>query len=767
LSSGSLVPSANGNALPSEDLPPAAPIDLRAMIGGLLRRWKLIVAVPLLALLGVHLVLKAVPSVYQSSVQILVFDPHQPGAGVVGQQPSSPQDFDTVAINTEIEVLKSTSLMLRVAKDLKLYEDPEFEPHRRLATLLDRLGLSPNDWVLTHLHALFPALDLGFLDGSADHSPIDSPAAALDKRIAAAAYILGNHVRVDAVQLSYVLVVSTTASTALMAQRLATTIVNDYLAGQKEAQRKALDQLATWLEGKLAELKTRVAETDTQIERLKAESGLSETGKGSVNEQQLADLNTQLMLVRADVAEKRARLEQARQLSATGGNLQDIPEAVASSVIGQLRLQQSLLARQLEQLRARLGDRHAEVIAVANQLAGVNKAINDEAAHILADLQNDYDIAIRREQSLDDGLQRLTASQAKSSDFVKLQQLQRIADADGKLYDAYLAQYNEIVARQSFDGSSERIISPAGIPTAPAFPKRTLFYLGAAALGSALGVLLAFVMDYFQTGVRMGAEAEQMFGYPVVGNVPLVRRPGPLRFGRSAGNRSLVEAAVKEPLSPFSEAVRTIRLAVRFSNPDHNPKVILVTSSLPGEGKSAIATLLAVSSAAAGQRAVLVDCDVRGRSVSRDFGEPRPGLTDLLSGSADLASVTLRDANSGCHVISAGSKMRNPGDVLASRRMAEVMARLRQEYDYIVVDTPPLLSTIDALALASMADKILVTIDGSYSHTDSVAEALRILRPETRRIAGIVFNKVTPDQLRRYGYTDAYQDYAAFSAAST
>jgi len=273
-------------------------------------------------------------------------------------------------------------------------------------------------------------------------------------------------------------------------------------------------------------------------------------------------------------------------------------------------------------------------------------------------------------------------------------------------------------------------------------------------------------MDYFQTGVRMGAEAEQMFGYPVVGNVPLVRRPGPLRFRRSAGNRSLVQAAVREPLSPFSEAVRTIRLAVRFSNPDHHPKVILVTSSLPGEGKSAIATLLAVSSAGAGQRTVLVDCDVRGRTVSRDFGEQRPGLTDLLSGSADLASATLRDADSGCHVIPAGSKMRNPGDVLASRRMGEIMARLRREYDYIVVDTPPLLSTVDALALASMADKILVTIDGSYSHTDSVAEAFRILRPETRRIAGIVFNKVTPDQLRRYGYVDAYQDYTAFSATS-
>ncbi len=750
LPSGSLLPSLNVPALPPEELSASAPIDLRALIGSLLRRWKRIIAVPLLLLLAVFGGLRLVPPVYQSSVQILIFNPQQPGRAAIGQESLSAQDFDTVAINTEIAIIKSAALMQRVARDLKLDEYPEFQAQTRLARLLDQLGLSRNRWIATHLAALFADQPGTHSERTAD------PAAAAEKRIATAAAILSNHIRIEQVQLAYVLVVSASSRSPQLAQRLAAQIADDYLTGQREAWQKALDQLALWLKAKLTELKTRIVETDTEIEKLKAATGITDTSKGTVNQQQIADLNTQLIAVRADVAEKRAQLEQARQLAADNGALVDIPEAVTSPLISQLRLQKSMLTQMELQLRARLGDRHAEVLAVAAQLAGVNKAIHDEEAHILADLQNSYDIAVRREQSVEASLQRLASAPSNADAFAKLQQLQRNADADGKLYDTYISQYNDIVTRQSLENMSERIISPATVPTAPVFPRPSLFYLGAGGMGIALGVLLAYVAEYLQQGVRMGAEAEQMFGYPVVGNVPFLPRRRSWRAGRRAGARGLVEAALRTPLSPLNEAVRGIRIGLHLSNREHDPKVILVTSSLPGEGKSTLAALLATSSAGAGQRTILLDGDVRGRSISRDFAPQRSGLTDLLSGTASLASVTVHDPDTGCDVIAAGSRMRNPGDLLASRRMAEIIARLRESYDYVVVDTPPLLSVIDALALAGMADKILVTIDGSFGHHDSITEAFRLLRPEARRVAGIVFNKVAPEQLRRYGYVAVY-----------
>jgi polysaccharide biosynthesis transport protein len=702
---------------PPDEKPSAAPLDVNAIIGGCLRRWKLIVIVPLVALAAVYGLLRLVPAVYESGVKILIFDPQAQRALALGQPEDPEREFDMVAINTEMEVIKSTSLATRVAKELKLDEDPEFQHHSRIQPVLNMLGL-------------------GALYGPRDQSAQMAPESGLQTAIG----LLREHIRVDRVPLSYVLMVSATSHSAQMARRLAATMVDDYFAGQREARQAAFDQSAVWLKAKLAELKSRVAETQTEIEKLKARAGFTDTGKGNINEQQIADSNAEMTVIRADVAEKRARLEQARQMS-SGGTLQDIPDA-ASPVIGQLRVQQSLLTRREQELRKKLGPSHAEVLAVAAQLAGVNKAIDDEGAHVLTDLQNSYDVAVRREKSVEASLQQLTSAQGQSSDYINLQQLQRIADADSKLYETYLSQYNEIGTRASFGNSNERIITAATVPRDPIFPKPRLFYAVGGGLGLVLGVLLAILIEYLRPSVMTRAQAEQIFGRPVVGAIPRVK---------GGGNRGLVQALTGAPASPFGEAVRTLRIGLLLSNVNESPKVVLVTSCLPGEGKSAVSAVMAASSANAGLRTALVDCDLRGRGISRDFGKPAPGLTELLSGKAEIDEVAFHDPLSGCDVIAAGSIVASPGDLLRSK-MAKAVATLRERYDYIVIDTPPILSVVDTVALAPMADKILMTIDAERVRHDDLVEAQRLLKPEMARVAGMVFNKVDPTKLWRYGY---------------
>ena len=199
---------------------------------------------------------------------------------------------------------------------------------------------------------------------------------------------------------------------------------------------------------------------------------------------------------------------------------------------------------------------------------------------------------------------------------------------------------------------------------------------------------------------------------------------------------------VSAPLAPFSEAIRAIRIGLHLSNRLHAPQVVLVTSSLSREGKSAVAMLLAASSAGAHQRAVLVDCDLRGRAVSQHFGEPKPGLTELLAGTVDVKSVAIRDTATGCFVIPAGTTSQIPADLLASRRMDEMIDQLRKDFDFIVLDTPPLLSVVDPLTLAPRADRILLTIDSNGADCGNVGEELRLLRPDADRVAGMVFNKL-------------------------
>jgi polysaccharide biosynthesis transport protein len=701
---------------------PSPSIDFFAILAAVLRRWKLITAITLSALIVTYSALKLVPSRYQSTVEILAYDPQLQIDATV-QKPISPF-VDAVsydAINTEMNVIKSKSVALRVAKELGLERNPEFQYHSRLAKLAERLGL--------------PSLDQADNNSGTQDEKAEKSDQAAD-------------VLIGSMQLwneAYTIFVSITSQNPIMAQRLASAIANDYLASQREARQDALQRVATWLKGRVDDLQSRVVETESSIEKLKAESGIRDTRSSNVSEQQISELNTQLVAARAEVDEKRARLEQARHVIDTNGDVQSIPELTASAELTQLREKQTELNWRTADLQNKLGEGHAQVIALRAALAGINRQIYDEAQHILGNMKNAYDIAVLRQQSLEATLQKLTARD-NSDVYLKLQQLRRVADAYRNRYESYLSQYNEIAERRTLQDASARIISPATLPTSPSSPRRTLF----CALGGLLGLggsfLLALLLEY-RSGIKNAGEIEQSFGRPVVGVIPLVQ---PQKF-RGIPTDRLLDRIVDEPISQFSEAVHAMRISLELSSA--NPKAILITSALPGEGKSTAAMLLAASSARSGKRTVLLDCDLRRRSTSEAFSHKgQPGLSELLRGTAELADVITKDPATETYLIPAGSMMPNAADLLMSGGMRNLIAKLRSEFDYIVMDTSPLLPVIDALALATVADKVLVIVEWGQTRRASISEALKILRPEAHRVAGIVLNKVDPNHLQGYGY---------------
>jgi succinoglycan biosynthesis transport protein ExoP len=713
--------------------PAVASTDVFARIVGVLRRWKLISVIWVFTLIATYGVMKLVPNVYKSTAEILVFDPQRQIDGAI-QKPISPfvDAVNNEAMNTEINVIKSKSVALRVAKELRLDEDPEFQPRGLLSELLERLGF-------TRLRRIDPA---GEANGTTEQRQQD--------KLDLAAEALRAKLQVERVLFSYILTISVTSQDPVKAQRLASTIANDYLASQREARQGALERVASWLKGRVDELQSRVLETEASIEKLKAESGISDTGLNNVSEQQIAELNTQLMTARAEVDEKRARLEQARRVIDTNGDIQSIPELTASTALAHLRQQQADLSWRAADLQSKLGDRHVQVISIRAELAGINKQINAEAEHIFGNMKNAFDIAARREQSLETNLQRLTAARGNSETYVRLQQMRRVADADRKVYESYLSQYNEISQRRTLQEASARVISPAAIPGSPSSPRRMLFYAFGGVFGLGGGVLLAFLLEYLQSGVKTGTEIEQSFGHPIIGIIPLVER----RKSRSIADRVL-HRMLDAPLSQFSEAVHALRISLELSSA--NPQAILVTSSLPAEGKSTAAMLLAASSASSGRRTVLLDCDLRQQTTSAAFrNKHQPGLSELLRGTAELMDVITKDPATKTYVIPAGAIAPNPADLLMSQRMRDLIAELRAEFDYIVMDTPPLLPVVDALALATIADKVLLIIEWGQTSRASISEAFKVLRPEAHRIAGIVLNKVDLRQLQGYGYLGGY-----------
>jgi polysaccharide biosynthesis transport protein len=534
---------------------------------------------------------------------------------------------------------------------------------------------------------------------------------------------------------------------------LANQIADDYLDQQRKSRIEQMRQVATWLHSHVDELQTRLAATEASIEKLKARTGLTkavtkEGVESNIAEQRISDLTSELVAVRVDLENKQATFDQARRILESHNDVTNIPEVMASPFISQLRLQQADLLRQQSDLRGALGV-HSPAL-VRTHLASIDAAINAEAAHIVSNLKTAYESALRREQSLDASLKKITDELGASPDYVQLQQQTRMAKADSDLYQSYFNQFNYIATRQTYQGPGAQIISPATVPDLPSKPNRSLFYGIGCVLGLGMGLGLAFVLEYFYSGIRTGTEVERKFGYPVLGIIPLVQ---PAKKHESIEPALLMQKIVDAPLSSLGEAVRAVRVCMGPTNSISGSKVILVTSSIIGEGKSAAAMLLAASNAMSGKTVVLVDCDLRQRTVSKAVGMPGQGLADLLRGGLNsINDVLITGPKGQPHVIPSGSTSASATDLLASADMSGLIALLRERYDRVVLDVAPVLGTVDALALATLVDQIIVVVEWQRTPQDAIGATFKLLERSGHRITGVVLNKVDPKQVRGYGY---------------
>ena len=613
------------------------PLNIGALVGAALRRWKLIGSVWVAVLALAYAGLKLIPSQYVSTVEILVYDPAQQLDSQV-QKPVSPfiDNLGNDAMDTEISVITSQSITLRVVKQLGLDHDADFQrPDNPVAALIAWLGL--------------------------DRQPITPQELRVET-----AEALGDRLHVTAD--NYVIRIEAAAQTPVLAQKIAQAVAADYLDSEQQARQDALERVQRWLGARLDEIEQQSDKTGAAIAKLKS--------------------NNQL-----NVLPESARQQQGHDLT----------------TLAQLRERRTQLQWYERQLRARLGPRHAEVKGVAGQIAGLDDEIAAESARITG---------------------------GNSDDYQHLQQLQRTADSERALTATYTAQLNEIAERltQQQDANA-RVISPASLPRWPTKPKKRLLYAGAAVFGLGAGAALAVLLEYLATGIKTATEVEASFGHPVLGIIPTMRY-------RARGIENNVH---------YGQLVDTVRISLALAA--QNPKVVLVTSALAGEGKSTAASLLAASSAQAGWRTVLVDCDSHQSDV-------RYGLADYLRGSARLEEIVKGSDVTRMYVIHAGGSI--PVDRLMSERMRDLVASLRARFDYVVLDAPPLLPVVDALALATVADKVILVVEWGKTPRAIVAEALKVLRPEAARVAGIVLNKVDLSGLRAdyLGYRRSLEDRA-------
>lgn len=714
-------------------------IDIHQILGVLRRRINLVAGcVGLSTILAIIAVLQLTPR-YTAEATVMLEERKNEVLDV--QTLLSEMQGDINVIRTEVEVLKSPSIAAKVADKLNLYALPEFNPSLAKPGFFDFLT-QPFHWV---------ARSIKDLTSKSSDQPGDSALRDQDRKTAMVQAVAG-HVDISNDGRSYLLRIRAQSNDRELAAKIANTYVDVYLLDQLEAKFDAVKRTSTWLNDQLATLRDKVRDSDRAVQVFKEQNNLTETKGGTVAEQQLSELNSQLILASADRAQKESSLRQLQdQLRA--GNL-NAPSVMGSALIQKLREQQAELTRKESELAQRYKPAHPTMVNIRAEIEDLKHKIDSEAGQTAQGLAGDVAAARAREASLRDtlaGLQRNTAEQGKVE--VQLRELERESDANKALYENFLNKFKQANAESDIQQADARLVSPATPPTSPSYPNKTMTVGFTFVVSIFAGIAIAFLVERLDNGFRTAEQIERLVGLPTLGLVPAI-----------AGEDSPQDLIVKRPTSQYSEAVRTIRTALRYSDIDHPPKIVLVTSSLPSEGKTVLAASLARSVARSGGKSLLVDCDLRRPNVARLLNVPaEPGILDMFAENSSLDKIIKVDEPSGMHFVPAKSGTPNPQDLLGSQLMRSFLEEMSSRYDLIVLDAPPVLAVSDAIILSHFADTTLFLVRWEKTTRPVMMGAVKALQASGGHVAGVVLSRVNARRHSAYGYGDAAYYYGRYS----
>ena len=622
-------------------------------------------------------------------------------------------------VRGEEQVIKSRNLALRVIKDLQLDNHPDFNTALRppkppgVVALLNPMQYIPPAWREL----------LSFSNPKEKSRPPDPSEFELDGVPVKLIRTLQGGLKVKRVEFSPVLVVNYTSASPVMARDIANGVASAYLTSQLEAKFQAVERATSWLNERLRELKNNVELAEQAVEVYRKKKGLIKTTGPTLSDQQLSELNTQLILARAKREEAQARLRQARsQIRAAGSNLA-FSEILSSVVIQNLRAEELGLRRKLSELGNRYGEKHPKIINARSEMEEIVGKIENQARKIVESLENEVRVARSREATLKknvDALKRTVSGQSEAG--IELRSLMREAEASKALYQTFLARFKETTTQRDLNGADARIISAAVLPVQPSAPRKSIIYISALVAAMFFGMFAIYILEEFDAGFRSANQVEAMLGCPCLGLVPEVSRGG---FMRTA----VLDQVRKNPTSSFTEAIRSLRTSLSVTNDVKEPHVILVTSTEPAEGKSLIAYMIAALGAMSrDKKVIIIDADLRRPDIHQLTGKDvSPGLADYLSGAATLDEVIRVDERFDLEYISAGAPTANVGDLVESQGLRDLIEILREKYEFVVVDTPPVMAVSDSRRLAPVVDKIVFLVRWAHTKRETVQAASEMI----------------------------------------
>lgn len=697
-------------------------------------------------LLGIAYLVTAVPK-YTATTEILIDIKRGMSLGLTNQV-AQYQALDTGMVDSQVEILKSKKIAGAVMDDLKLTTG------------------APSAGLLTRLKSFFrPSWWAGKV--------VESGEAEKRKERDNIIGFLRSNLAVKRIGRTYVLEVAFTSPSPTESAAIANAFAKAYRSDQAHANYDISRRTSDWLLSQIQDLKRKSLESDLAVQKFKTEKGLiSASQNGSqvlVNEQQLAQINTQLVTARANTANARARYERIQSIVETRQMDAAVSEALANPVIVDLRHKYLAASKTEEELSKQIGADHLQAAKLRSDMKEFERLIFDELSRISQSYKSEFDIAAAREKALEKALNREVGVNGNvNEDMVTLRELLRQADSYRNVYQSLLQQYHSQGQIQSFPISEARVLTTAIPPLQPSSPKRLLTLFISLALGGALGVGMVAFRETRDRGFRTVAQVGDYLRLEFLGMLPLLTQtqleniPGSTPDGDGVLMPSaLMRYSFKAPLSSFTETLRGAKVAVDLALGEKKPKIIGVISLLPHEGKSTVSKNLASLVAYLGAPTILIDADLRNPELTRDIAPGvKEGLLEVLNDGRPYRELLLTENETQLSILPAAIERRAPytSELLSSAAMGRLFSEAGKDYEYIFVDLPPLGPLVDARAAAKYFDTFLLVTEWGKTPRDSVAWALAQAEEVYAKCAGVILSNVDKKSLALYE-SDSLREY--------
>jgi exopolysaccharide transport family protein len=707
------------------------------------REWRLIALVTGLSIVVGATYVALSPSRYTAQADMIIDTKRVTWTQT--EMASENRTVEDASVESEIETTKSEKVAEAVIRRLHLTEDPEF------------VGSGPG--LRRRIFSLFK------LTG-----PEQEPSN--DELMHRALGTVKDNLRVTRLGRSYIEQIAFTSLDREKAATIANAFADAYIEDQLQAKFEATRRASAWLEQRIGELRQQASNAYKEVQDFKSENSIIIGVDGKLaSEVELDQLGIALAKARADTSQARAKLDRISRVleqrsDKESFNIPDpvVTDALSNPVITKLRQQFLDDQNKESEWSARYGSDHTAARNLRAEMAALQRAIWDEISRIAESYKSELQIAKSQEESIDKRMiEVFQKSGATRQSQVRLRELETAANTYRGIYETFLSRFTQSVQQQSFPSTEARVVTVASAPRAPSSPKVTLTIALATLCGLGLGIMSAFAREQMNRQIHTRAQLEKLLGTSCLAVLPAFPQKRPvlrkLQATRDSGAfRQISEVA---PFSATAEALRYIKVAI-----DLHPtggKVIGIVSALPGEGKTTVATGFAAFVAKSGARTLLIDADLRNPSMTRALGYPNaPGLVNMVADKTDFADLVITDSKYKFDFLPSSTRMKpsNSSDILNSPAMKDMLRAAKSNYDYVLVDLPPILPVVDVKAVAHLFDAFVLVVEWGSTSTDEILKAVGASPIVSERLLGAVLNKADEAVMRRFeGYSDRRYTY--------